>query len=241
MSISIKQKTKSYENALQYCKLSKTPVPEDCSKSDIAEVREMVKNSYLLPPGETICSSGDPLNYLYAVFSGSVKSTTLGVNGNEVVTDFYLPGEIIGLDAISTGRHPFDAITLEESTLCAIPFEKLLILTKKIPPLQQHYTHIISQKLLDRTYLLINNHHAAEQRLATFIINIVNRYQYCGCTSEDYHLSMSRYDIGNYLNLTPETISRTFTKFQNSGILSVQKKRIQLISISQLKKKCEEK
>ena len=238
MSTSVKQKVKSYDNALQYCKLSKTPVPLDCSEKDVREVRELVKNSYLLPPGETLCSSGNPLKHLFAVLSGSVKNATIGVNGNEVITDFYLPGEIIGLDGISTGEYSFDAVTLEESIICIIPFKKLLTLAAKIPPLQQHFIHIISQKLLDRTHLLINCHHTAEQRLAAFIMNIVYRYQYCGVASDNYYLSMSRYDIGNYLNLTPETISRTFTKFQNHGIIAVQKKCIQLLNISQLEGKC---
>lgn len=238
MSTSVKQKVKSYNNALQYCKLSQTPVPADCSEDERQEVRELVKNAYLLPAGEKLCSSGNTLKNLYAVLSGSVKNSITGINGNAVITDFYLPGEIIGLDAISTRRHSFDAITLEESMICVIPFEKLLALAAKIPPLQQHFTYIISQKLLDRTYLLINNHHTAEQRVAAFIMNIIYRYQYSGSFSDSYHLSMSRYDIGNYLNLTPETISRTFTKFQNSGILAVQKKCIQLLDTSQLEEKC---
>lgn len=236
MSIFGKKLIKCNSNALQYCKLSKVSVPSDVDEDDIISVRELVSNSYILSPGEKLCRAGEPLNNLYAVLSGSAKSTITSINGSEVITDFYFPGEIIGLDAVSNRMYSFEAITLEESLICIIPFEKLLTLAAKIPQLQDHFIYVISQKLLDRTRILINNHRSAEQRVAAFIANIIFRYEYCGLPSNNYRLSMSRYDIGNYLNLTPETISRTFSKFHDSGILSVRKKHICLINGTELKK-----
>ena len=226
---------KSYkDNSCQYCKLSTLCLPKDFNKSELNAISKLINNNYALAAGECLCVSGEKFRFLYAIQSGSAKDSTISINGNEQVADFYLPGEIVGLDAISTGKHAFDTITLESSIICIIPFDNLLILAEKIPNLHHRLMHLTSQKLLQRTRIMINNHYTAEQRIATFLMNMADRYKCKGLSPKTYSLSMSRCEIGSYLNLTAETVSRIFTRFQNEGIIIAHKKHIQLVNLSKL-------
>ncbi|MCD6055133.1 MAG: transcriptional regulator [Gammaproteobacteria bacterium] len=228
------QKARYQYDACCYCELARVCLPSGFFNPELKDITRLIDHYYLLQAGEKICFSGEKFRYLYAIKSGSAKEITVSIKGNEQVADFYLPGEIVGLDAISTGKYSYDAIALESTTVCIIPFSLLLMLAVKMPQLQRRLVDLISQKLLDRTRALMSHHYSAEQRLAAFLSNMGDRYKYIGLSAKNYYLSMSRYDIGSYLNLTPETVSRLFSKFQDEGILIVHKKHIQLVNPSQL-------
>lgn len=230
----LQKKIKCQNDTCQCCKLLSLCLLKDFKDDELNNISKLIDGHYILPAGKIFCYAGENFDYLYMIKSGSAKDTMISMSGNEQITDFYFPGEIIGLDAISTGKYAFNTVTLEPSVICIIPFEALLILAQKMPSLNSRLMHLISQKLLNRTHFMMNNHHTAEQRLAAFLINMADRYKCSGLPSKNYQLSMSRHDIGSYLNLTPETVSRIFTRFQAAGILIVHKKYIKLTNITQL-------
>ncbi|MDF2529150.1 MAG: Crp/Fnr family transcriptional regulator [Gammaproteobacteria bacterium] len=187
---------------------------------------DLVKKQYRLDSGENLTSAGRPLDYLYIVQSGSVKHVHITEEGNELVTDFYFPGDIIGLDSLSTHQHSFQLIALEPTYLCAISMHNLEALTKNQPWAQQSLLSLLSQKLLDRTQALLIQHQHAEQRMAAFLLDLSKRLKTIHQSHLNYDLSMSRQEIGNYLHLSTETVSRIFSKFQVEKLIDVQKKHV---------------
>lgn len=185
--------------------------------------------------GSHIFRVGDNFQAVYAVRSGSVKTYTLGNDGNEQVTGFHLPGELVGLDAISTDEHPCAAITLETTSLCPIPFTQLQALSSSIPSLGKQMLRIMSKEILtDEHHLMILGKKSAEERLASMLLSLSKRFHQRGFSATEFNLTMSRNDIGNYLGLAVETVSRVFTRFQEQQILSAQRKFIQIHQITKL-------
>jgi CRP/FNR family transcriptional regulator len=221
-----KEKKLEHGKTCHYCKLSQICLPKGLVENEIAQLDEIIEQSYELKANEVLSEPQQPFHYLYAIKSGSFKEYEINKNGEEQVIDFYLPGEIIGLDAICHNQYNYPAIALEDSQVCRIKFEHLLKLTERNPGLQQRLLNLISEKLLYRS--LINKHQNAEQKLAAFLIDLSKRYASHGQNSNSYKLSMSRYDIGNYLDLTTETVSRIMTKFKNQELITADKKFITL-------------
>jgi CRP/FNR family transcriptional regulator len=206
------------------------------SLSTLTEKLMLFDTSYELPIGQLICASGQKFFNLFVLKSGAAKSTTFALNGKEIITDFYLPGDIIGLDAISRNSYPFNTITLEDSVICNIPYKTLLALNIKFPRLQSTLNQLISQRLLLRTQVEMNNRCSAEQRLSMFLIHILYHSDPFG-RKDTYQVSFSRHDIASYLNLTPETVSRTLTKLQMDGCLTVDNNIIKIINHDSLRTK----
>jgi CRP/FNR family transcriptional regulator len=172
---------------------------------------------------------------VYAVRSGSLKTFSIMADGREQVTGFYLPGELVGLDAISLGRHPSSAKALESSSICELSFLDLEALGEQIPGLQRQILRVMSRELLDDELLLmLIGKKTAEERLAAFLVTLAMRFRLRGFSATEYNLSMSRSDIGNYLGLAVETVSRLFTRFQHEELLSVKRRRIHIHDLEKL-------
>jgi CRP/FNR family transcriptional regulator len=182
--------------------------------------------------GAALFRCGDGFDTLYAVRSGAFKTVSSSRNGDEKITGFYLPGEVVGLDAISSARHAFNAVALEDSDVCAIPFARLESLAARMPQLQRQLFRVLSSDISrDQGLMLLLGNMTAEQRLAAFLLSLSRRHERLGYSPTRFHLRMTREDIGSYLGLTLETISRLFARFQREGLIASQQRDVELKNV----------
>ena len=202
---------------------------------DVERLEDIVKRARPLHRGDLLFREGDHFRSLYVVKTGSVKSFAPNAEGGEQVLGFHLPGELIGLDAIDKGTHSCSASALDTAATCEIPFAQLEELTATIPSLRHQLFRLLSKEIgQDTDLLLLLGKKSAEERLGAFLLSMSKRLQKRGLSATDFHLSMSRHEIGNYLGLAVETVSRLFTKFQEERLMQVDRKHIQLRNLDAL-------
>ena len=179
---------------------------------------------------------GDPFRNLYAIRFGHFKTYQVNASGEPQTTGFQMAGELLGMDAISADKHHCEAVALEDSEVCEIPFSRLETLFGQIPTLLHHFHRIMSQEITrEQNVMLLLSNMRAEQRFAVFLVNLSARYAARGYSATNFQLRMSREDIGNYLGLTIESISRLLSRFKKQGWLKVDKRELQLVEPALLK------
>jgi len=209
------------------CFLQGVCLPRGLSSAGLSELDELTIVKRRIARGVSLYRAGDAFDALYAVRSGAFKTTGVSSNGVEKITGFYLPGEVMGLDAINNDRHDYGATALEDSEVCVIPFDKLTELTLRIPALQQELFRLLSRDIArDHGLMLLLGSMTAEQRLAAFLLSLSRRYKRLGYAADHFVLRMTREDIGNYLGLTLETVSRLMSRFQRDGLLIAQQREV---------------
>ncbi len=207
------------------CNLSELCLPRGLNLKELDALEQIIKRSKPVHKGEYIFRNGDPLHSLYAVRSGTIKIYTTTSDGSNQVMGFYFPGEVIGFDAIENNTHKCNAVALETSTYCAINFSNLEQICSDIPGLQHQILRLMSKELTsDNELLLTLCNKNAEEKIATFLFSLSHRFELRGYASNEFKLSMSRQDIGNYLGLTIETVSRIFSKLQRDHIIETDHK-----------------
>jgi CRP/FNR family transcriptional regulator len=217
------------------CTLNAICLPVGVDAADLEKLDAIIDRKRPLARGEHLFRNGDRFQSLYAVRSGSLKTYATSADGQEQVMGFLLPGELVGLDAIADGYHPLAARALETTSLCEIPFPDLASLSSKLPTLQQQLMRIMSREIRDdEQNMIVLGQKSAEERLAAFLVSLSGRFRRRGFSPNQFNLSMSRGDIGNYLGLALETVSRLFTRFQNEGLLRVDRKHIELLDLDRL-------
>ena len=217
------------------CNLSNLCLPVGLSEGDVDKLDSIVHRNTPYHRGDLLYKQGDRFRGLYVVKSGSVKSYYEDREGVEHVVGFFLPGEIIGLEAIHSGCHNCTATVLETTSACEVPFEQLEHLTEEVPGLQHQLLRLLSKEVHNdcgMVALLGNN--SAEQRVAAFLVSLSSRYQSRGLSSCEFNLSMSRAEIASYLGLAVETVSRTFSRFQEKNLLRAERKNIKILDIDVL-------
>lgn len=225
----------SVKSACTNCSLQQLCLPIGISLDDIDRLDAIIKRRRPLPRGAHVFRMGDGFGSLYAIRSGSVKTYTITEQGSEQITGFHLTGELIGLDAINSEAHPCGAKTLETTSICEIPFDALEDLAAAIPALGRQLLRIMSRELqADENLLTLLGKKSAEERLAALLVSLSRRYYERGFSAREFHLAMSRNDIGNYLGLAVETVSRLFTRFQSQGLIVVQHKYVRIEDPAQL-------
>ncbi len=222
--------------ACKDCNLFSLCLPVGVDSSGLEELDNIIKRRRPLKRGEHLFHVGSPFQAIYAVRSGSIRTYAPTEDGLEQVTGFHLPGELLGLDAIHLKHHACAAKALETTSICEIPFDRLEELSTRIPSLQHQLLTIMSKEILhDQSLLMLLGKKSAEERLAALLLSLSERYQRRGFSPTDFYLSMSRNDIGNYLGLAVETVSRLFSRFQEERILIVQRKHICIQDLPQLR------
>lgn len=225
----------SVKQACSGCNLRQLCLPLGIPSQDVELLDALIKRRRPLARGRHVFRLGDEFRSLFAIRSGSVKTYTITEDGSEQVTGFHLPGEIIGLDAINSNQHPCAAKALETTSICELPFNRLEELASQIPGLGRQLMRIMSREIQgDEELLMLLGKKSAEERLAALLMSLSRRYKERGFSSREFHLSMSRNDIGNYLGLAVETVSRLFTRFQQQGLIEVRYKYIRLQQIDTL-------
>ena len=227
---------KTSNTACSSCSLNELCLPAGLDAGEIEQLDHMVSAKQTFKRGAYLYRAGEHFQSIYAVRTGFFKTATLLNDGREQVTGFHMMGEIIGMDAISTDIHPCDAIALEDSEICEIHFSQLEQLSRNIPTLQRHLHKILSREIVrDHGIMLLLGSMKAEERLAAFLLNLSQRFAARGYSSSSFNLRMTREEIGSYLGLKLETVSRTFSKFQKDGLINVQNKYIELHDLVALK------
>jgi CRP/FNR family transcriptional regulator len=209
------------------CSFSSACLSEGFDKARLSELHVLVAHVGPYSRGQHIFREGDPFNAIAAVRSGTVKTYVVDSHGREQVQGFFLSGEVIGLNAIYADRYPVNAIALDTVSLCRFSFPQMASLATRMPGLQQHLFRLLSQDIGKAS--LLAGDFTADERVAAFLVALSRRYAARGYSSRTFNLTMSRSDIGNYLRLAPETISRVLRRLQDQGLLRIEQREVDLL------------
>jgi len=219
------------------CNLRSMCLPFGLSPSDDLRLESMVAARRRLKYGQALYRAGDRLEALYGIRGGFFKTSALFEDGREQVTGFQMPGEMLGLDGVGTDRYTCDAVALDHSEVCIIPYARLLEVGRKSEPLEHHLFKILGREIArDQSVMLLLGTMHAEERLGAFLLNLSDRLRARGYSPSEFQLRMRREEIGSYLGLTLETVSRTFSKLQQHGLVDVQRRRLRIIDADGLAK-----
>lgn len=220
------------------CSLRELCLPVGLNEDEIHILGDVVSHKRKIQRGGYLHRTGSNFQSLFAIRSGFLKTCVIEEDGRQQVTGFHMTGELLGLDAISTEMHTCDAIALEDSEVCEIPFEKLEEISRIIPSLMHHFHKMMSREIVrDHGVMLLLGTMKAEARLATFLLNLSRRFLVRGYSESNFNLRMTREEIGSYLGLKLETVSRAFSKLQDEHIITVDNKHIQINDIARLRLK----
>ncbi|GHC22878.1 fumarate/nitrate reduction transcriptional regulator Fnr [Aidingimonas halophila] len=227
------------ETRCRTCSLSSLCLPLALEMPDMDQFDAIIQRHAPLKKGEVLIHQGTPFNSVFAVRSGSLKQV-VNEKGEEQVSNFYLPSELIGLDAIDEGIYPGRVHALETTTICEIPFNKLDALAQQLPELRTQLYRSMSKELRDdRRMLRLLSSKTADEKLASFLISLSARFRRRGYSPYSFRLSMSRSDIGNYLGLAIETVSRVLGRLQQQGLVATSGREINILDMSALERLAE--
>jgi CRP/FNR family transcriptional regulator len=214
------------------CAFSAACMEHGFDKSRLNELHVLVAHVGPYAEGEHIFREGDAFEAIAAVRAGTVKTYVTDSEGREQVQGFFLPGEVIGLNAISSSKYPCNAVALDSVMLCRFSFPGIAALATKLPGLQQHLFRLLSQDI-GKAALLAGNY-TADERLAAFLVSLSRRYAARGFSPKRFRLTMTRTDIANYLRLASESVSRGFRRLQDLGLVGVDRREIELLDLPKL-------
>lgn len=209
------------------CAFSVACLSEGYDKSQLRDLHVLVEHVGPFREGDHIFREGDPFNAIAAVRGGTVKTYVNDASGREQVLGFFLPGEVIGLNAIATSRYPCNAVALDTVVLCRFSFPMMATLAGRMPGLQRHLFNLLSQDI-GKASLLAGNY-TADERLAAFLVLLSRRFSERGFSATRMRLTMARTDIANYLRLAPETVSRVLRRLQDEGVLNVERRDLEIL------------
>jgi CRP/FNR family transcriptional regulator, anaerobic regulatory protein len=211
--------------ACSSCNLRELCLPMGLNAQEMGQLDTLISTRKRVKRGDALFSVGDRFTSLYAIRSGFFKTCVTTADGRDQVTGFQMAGEIIGLDGIVSDRHACDAVALEDAEVCVMPFDQVEELSRQFTPLQHHVHRIMSREIVrDHSVMLLLGSMRAEERLAAFLLNLVQRLQARGFSPSEFNLRMTREEIGSYLGMKLETVSRTFSKFVDDGIVDVKQR-----------------
>ena len=223
--------------ACSNCNLRELCMPMPLDEQELQRIDEVVATRRGVKRGATLFRSGDVFTSLYAIRTGFFKTTVAAEDGREQVTGFQMAGEIIGLDGIVTDKHSCDAIALEDAEVCVMPFHQLEALSREVNALQHHVHKIMSREIVrEHGVMLLLGSMRAEERVAAFLLNLVKRLHARGFSRTELVLRMTREEIGSYLGLKLETVSRTFSKFVDDGIVDVKQRHVRILDAEALQR-----
>ena len=217
------------------CSLSTLCLPLSLNMEDLDLLDDIVKRGRPLKKGEYLFRQGDEFSSVFAVRSGSLKTYSISDSGEEQITGFHLPSEFVGMSGMDTELYPTSAIALETTSICEIPFERLDELSASVPELRRQLMRIMSREIRDdQQMMMLLSKKTADERIATFLVNLSARFSARGYSATQFRLAMSRNEIGNYLGLAVETVSRVFTRFQQNELIEANGKEIKIINSKEL-------
>lgn len=228
---------KKFEVTCSSCNMREMCLPAGLCPEDMERIEGIVYARRRVKRGETLFSAGDAFASIYAIRAGFFKTSVIDGEGREQVTGFCMGGELLGLDGLGAGRYNGTAIALEDSEACVLPFALVEELSHNIRPLQRQLHAVLSREIVrDHGVMMLLGSMRAEERLATFLLNLSKRFLRRGYSSSDFNLRMTREEIGSYLGLKLETVSRLFSAFQKDRLIDVQQKHVRILDIAGLER-----
>jgi len=211
------------------CNLRELCLPQGLDEEDVQRVEQVVYARRRIRRGEALFNTGGDFNAIYAIRSGFFKTSVIDGEGREQVTGFFMGGELLGMDGIGAGHYNGTAVSLEDSEVCVMPFSLVEDMSREIPALQRHLHSVLSREIVrDHGVMMLLGSMRAEERLAAFLLNLSKRFTRRGYSPSEFHLRMTREEIGSYIGLKLETVSRLFSKFQEDGLIEVQQKHVRI-------------
>lgn len=216
--------------ACTQCAHSALCLPEHFSDAERAEFAALIVPHRRLAAGEALYRAGEAFTQLFLVKTGAFKTVVMLPDGREQITGFHFAGDMMGLDAMASDAHPSEAIALEDATLCALPRAPLAQLARRAESVQGHIERLLAREVVrDQGVMLLLGRMTADERVAVFLQSLTARFRARGYSPHEFHLPMAREDIGNYLGLTLETVSRALSKMRKAGVLAVDGKHIRVL------------
>lgn len=211
------------------CGLQKICFPTGLDKDEMDRLDAIVQRKAPLQKNQALFSAGDKFSSLYAIRAGVVKVFSFSDSGEEIIHGFYLPGDVVGIDALSSKKHLFNATALDVTSICTLPFEELSELSNNIPHLSSQVLSIMSKEVVEgRLHSELLTKKNADQRIAQFIWSMADRYRSRGYHYLEFRLSILHRDVATYLGLTPETVSRILAKLHNEEVVTWKKKEVSI-------------
>ena len=222
--------------ACSQCNLRELCLPVGLSPEDMTRLDALVASRRAVKKGDALFRHGDEFTSLYAIRLGTFKTRVNTLDGRDQVTGFQIAGELVGLDGIGTGQHACDALALEDAEVCVIPYARLAEVSQELPVLQRHFHRLMSREIVrEHGVMLLLGSMRAEERLAAFLLNLVQRMQARGFSSREVVLRMTREEIGSYLGLKLETVSRTLSRLADEGYIEVQQRLVRIVDADGLR------
>jgi len=219
------------------CNLRELCLTAGLCPADLERAEKIVSARRRIKRGETLFSTGDPFNSVYAIRTGFFKSSIIDNDGREQVTGFFMGGELLGMEGIGAGTYSATSTALEDSEICIMPFHLIEEMSHEVRPLQRHLHAVLAREIVrDHGVMMLLGSMRAEERVAVFLLNLSQRFTVRGYSQSEFYLRMTREEIGSYLGLKLETVSRVFSRFQESGLVAVQQKHIRIIDIPGLQR-----
>ena len=232
---STKLRLEPFKVACSSCNLRELCLPVGLNRENLDRLDSLVASRRAVPRGDALFRAGENFQSLFAVRTGFFKTCVSSEDGRDQVTGFQMAGELLGLDGIGTDSHTCDAVALEDSQVCVIPYAALEDLSREFSELQHQFHKIMSREIVrEHGVMLLLGSMRAEERLAAFLLNLTQRLRARGFSASSLILRMTREEIGSYLGLKLETVSRTFSKFQDDGMLDVKQRQIRILDQDKL-------
>lgn len=230
-------KAENIKVACSSCSLRELCMPIGLTPGELERLDEMVASRRKVRRREVLFHDGERFTSLFAIRTGVFKTRVAAEDGRDQVTGFQMAGEIIGLDGIVHDHHTCDAVALEDAEVCVMPFHRIEQLSREVPALQRHVHQIMSREIVrEHGVMLLLGSMRAEERLAAFLLNLIQRLHARGFSRTEFVLRMTREEIGSYLGLTLETVSRTLSKFMEDGIVQVEKRNLRIADADALQR-----
>lgn len=222
--------------ACSNCNLRESCLPTGLSLKEVERVEDLVSTRKRVKRGEALFHVGDSFEAVYAVRLGFLKSIVLSSDGREQVTNFFMAGDMVGVDGIASGVHSCDVIALEDTEVCMIPWETLEDTATSMHAMGSHFMKLLSREIVRQhgVMLLLGSMHA-EERLAAFLLSLSQRYEQRGYSRAEFVLRMTRAEIGSYLGLKLETVSRVLSRFSHDGLIDVNQKHVRIFNAEGLR------
>lgn len=227
--------TSKLTSQCQNCSLSALCLPIALADEDINRLDQIIERKRPLKKGEILFHQGQTFDSVFAVRTGTLKTFNITSSGEEQITGFYCPSELVGLSGIDNDTYPITAKALETTTVCEIPFSHLENLTAQIPSLRHQLFRIMSRKISeDQQMMVLLGKKNADEKVASFLLNLSSRFKKRGYSAISFRLAMSRGEVGNYLGLAVETVSRVITRFQKNKLIEVDGKEITITDLAEI-------
>ena len=219
------------------CNLRELCLPGGLDDEDLRRIDNLVYARRRLKRGEALYQAGAEFNAVYAIRSGSFKASLFDGEGHEQVSGFFMAGELLGLEGLGSGTYNAAAVALEDSEVCVLPYALIEKLAREIPALQRRLHAVLAREIVrDQGVMMLLGTMRSEQRLATFLLNLSARSVRRGYSSCDFHLRMTREEMGSYLGLKLETVSRLFSQFHDAGMIDVDHRHVRILDVQGLQR-----